>query len=597
MIKFPYGVSDFQRISTDGYFYIDRTGHIPLLETAGDQLLFLRPRRFGKSLLLSMLENYYDLAKASLFEEIFGHLAIGKKPTPLHNRYFVLTWDFSAVESSGNAVDLKHALYNHINGTIEQFIVRYRNLLEYTIEIDKSDAMRSLQSVLAAVQSTPYKLYLLIDEYDNFANEVLMSTIRGNLERYEELVKGEGVLKSIFKVIKSLSRGQGLERVFITGVSPLVMSDLSSGYNVAKNIYLEPAFGDLCGFNDAEVSATLNLISEQCAFSAEKRAEIFAMMRTFYNGYRFTIHSDQRLYNSTLALYFWEALQKTCTYPDEMLDDNLAMDRSRIAYIAQLGGAEELVLAALDETQPLTTAKLAQRFGVADVMRPGKKSTDFLAALLYYFGVLTLQPGRNELQEYVLTIPNLVIREMYVERLRELLLPDVADREDGQDAVRAFFRSGDIQRLCHFVEQRLFAALDNRDYLAANELTIKTAFLSLLFNDKLYWVDSETAIQRGYADLTLILRPDLRSRQTLSDFILEFKYIKLSDVGLDGATARQRSEAELRSLPVVKEHFAAAQDQLQRYRQTLQLHYAGALRLHTFAIVAIGFERILSEEL
>ncbi len=279
----------------------------------------------------------------------------------------------------------------------------------------------------------------MIDEYDNFANEVLMSTVRGNLERYEELVKGEGILKSVFKVIKSASRGQGLERVFITGVSPVVMSDISSGYNVAKNIYLEAEFSDLCGFSEAEVIATLNQIGDQCDFDTEKRLEIMTMMRTFYNGYRFNIHNDERLYNPTLALYFWDALQKTCTYPDEMLDDNLAMDRSRIAYIAQLGGAEELVLAALDETTPLVTAKLAQRFGVADVMSGDKKGKEFLAALLYYFGVLTLQPGRTELQEYILTVPNLVLREMYVERLQELLLPDVDDREDGQDAVRTFF--------------------------------------------------------------------------------------------------------------------------------------------------------------
>ena len=133
MIKFPYAISDFQLVRTGGYFYIDRTDRISLLEDADNQLLFLRPRRFGKSMLLSMLENYYDLARAEQFEQLFGNLAIGKNPTPLHNQYFVMVWDFSAVETSGDALQLKRSLYSHINGTIEQFKVRYRNILSYEI--------------------------------------------------------------------------------------------------------------------------------------------------------------------------------------------------------------------------------------------------------------------------------------------------------------------------------------------------------------------------------------------------------------------------------------------------------------------------------
>lgn len=600
MLKFPYAISDFERVSTQGYFYIDRTDRIPLLEAADDQLLFLRPRRFGKSLLLSMLENYYDLARADRFERIFGHWAIGKNPTPSHNRYFIMRWDFSAVVTSGDAVELKQSLYNHINGAIEQFKVRYRTILSYEIVIHPTDALRSFQSVLAAIQTMPYKLYLLIDEYDNFANEVLMSSIHDGRKRYEEIVKGEGFLKTVFKAVKSASQGQGLERVFITGVSPVVMSDMSSGYNVATNIYLRPEFSDLYGFTEAEIAQALQQISAHCHFSTEKEDEIFAMMRSFYNGYQFSLHSHERIYNTTLALYFFANLQRTCEYPDEMLDDNLAMDRSRIGYLAQLAGAEEVVLGALNEQQPLTTGTLMQRFGVAEMMSPGKKGKEFVAALLYYFGVVT-QDGRNDLLEYILRVPNLVIRQLYAERLRELLLPDVEEREDAQESVRTLLRTGDLQPLCEFVEQRLFSAFDNRDYLAANELTIKTVFLSLLFNDKLYLVDSETAIQRGYADLILMLRPDLRHRQDLRDFLLEFKYVPLGDVKigkkpLNGDAARKLSPTALRALPAIQTELRQARTQLQTYRHTLQAHYGASLRLHTYAVVALGFERIVWEE-
>ncbi|MCE7985466.1 MAG: hypothetical protein DYG89_30190 [Caldilinea sp. CFX5] len=213
-LKFPYGNSDFYRISSQRQFYLDRTGAIPLLEEAGEQLLFLRPRRFGKSLLLSVLENYYDVAKAPDFERLFGHLVIGQNPTALHNRYFVMRWDFSIVEGQG---------------TYEQ------------------------------IRQTPYPLYLLIDEYDNFANEVLMSSRDGGRQRYDALVRGEGVFKTLFKTIKSASQGMGLERLLITGVSPVVMADMSSGYNVAKNIYLMPQLNALCSFTHSEVTTALQV--------------------------------------------------------------------------------------------------------------------------------------------------------------------------------------------------------------------------------------------------------------------------------------------------------------------------------------------------
>ena len=610
MIKFPYGLSDFHRIGIENYFYIDRTDRIPMIEGVGDQLLFLRPRRFGKSMLLSMLENYYDLARADEFAQLFGHLAIGRQPTPLHNRYFVMTWDFSVIVTSLSTEEMQQSVFDHINSQIDGFVARYEKFLPRPITIHPQNALSSFTSLLAAVSQTPNKLYLLIDEYDNFANEVLMSNLHTGRKRYEAMVMGEGFFKTLFKMIKSAARGQGLERVFITGVSPLVVSDMSSGYNVAENLYLLPEFVDLCGFREAEVVDVLTRVCQQCQFSPTQQAETLNLMRTFYDGYCFSLRRDERIYNPTLVIYFLKALQNACLYPEEMLDENLAMDRRRIGYIAQLGRADEIVSAALNEAKPLSTRTLAQRFGVDELMSPGDKGKEFIAAILYYIGVLTLA-GRNDLMEYVLRIPNLVIRQLYAERLQELLLPDVHEREAALDRVRIFFRTGDLQPLVAFIEARLFAAYDNRDYIAANELTIKTAFLSMLFNDTLYFVDSETAIRRTYADLTLILRPDLRHRQDLRDFILEFKYLKLGDVKievlkagateptkqpLDGVTVRQLSQAELRALPAVQEQLAQACIQLQTYRRDLAAAYQGRLRLQTYAVVALGFERLVCEE-
>ena len=175
-MKFPYGISDFNKIIREDYFYCDRTDRIHTLESAGNSLLFLRPRRFGKSLLLSMLANYYDVAKADSFEKIFGNLLIGKNPTDLHNKYFILEWDFSCVKASGTAHDIEKSLYDHINDCIIDFTVYYEDYLKREVKINPDNALSSIKSLITSISKADYPIYLLVDEYDNFANEVMMST-------------------------------------------------------------------------------------------------------------------------------------------------------------------------------------------------------------------------------------------------------------------------------------------------------------------------------------------------------------------------------------------------------------------------------------
>ena len=169
-MQFPYGLSDFGTLIQDGYFYQDRTDRIPQLEETGRQLIFIRPRRFGKSLLLSMLEHYYDVNRADQFETLFGHLAIGRNPTPLHNQYLVMKWDFSLVKAQGDVKDIEAALHRHLNDCIQDFALRYQARLTHPIEIHADNALSSWRSALMVISQTPHKLYLLIDEYDNFAN-------------------------------------------------------------------------------------------------------------------------------------------------------------------------------------------------------------------------------------------------------------------------------------------------------------------------------------------------------------------------------------------------------------------------------------------
>jgi hypothetical protein len=593
MLKFPYGISDFYRVITGNYFYVDRTRHIRLIEDAGEQILFLRPRRFGKTFLLSMLENYYDVAKADEFEQLFGHLAIGQQPTPKHNQYFVMTWDFSAVSAAGDAKKIQQTLYRYINKTIKGFSVDYQAWLPIEIEIEAEDALASFQSLLIAVRQTPYRLYLLIDEYDNFANEVMMDHQASDYRRYDALLYGEGSIKDLFKAVKSASSGRGLERVFIAGVSPVLLNDITSGYNVAKSIYLEPEFNALCGFLESEVEDTLNQIVKICGVSPEKAKDAIEIIRYFYDGYRFSQETDQSVYNPTLALYFFERFQKRCRMPSDMLDNNLAMDRNRIAYISRLPHGKSLILRALDEENPPVVRGLANRFGVEDMLSTDK-DTHFMASLLYYLGVLTL--GEQTIfGKLIFNIPNLVVRKLYLERLAEMLLPDSSSKEETQQVSDQFYQTGDLEPVCKFIEQGYFKVFNNRDYRWANELTMKTIFLTLLFEDRLYTMISETRAGGDYADLTMILRPDVREQYSqFWDILIEFKFVKLNKLGLSGSDVQSLSRDELAAMPLVQEKLKEAVDQLEGYRQKLLDSQNGAaLRLRAFAVVAVGFERLV----
>lgn len=593
-LKFPYGNNDFYQLITEDYLYVDRTDRIAQLEEVGKTLLFLRPRRYGKSLLLSTLENYYDIAKAAEFERLFGGLAIGAAPTPLHNQYLILRWDFSVIAPKPEYQQQQQVLTDYLNAEIKAFALKYQPLLLSPIEINPTNATASFWSLLSVVQQAQHKIYLLVDEYDNFANELLMAERPQNQERYEALVFGEGEFKAVFKAIKAAMSGRGLDRTFIAGVSPVVLHDVSSGFNIAENIYFREDFNDLCGFTEAEVTQLLEQVTESCGLPAEQTAEALHLMRTFYNGALFSHEGGECIYNPTSTFHFLKYLQRTCHYPRNMLDTNLGTDHQKLAYVAGLPKGEEVILQIIDAEHPPAVIALEERFGVHEMLAESN-TEPFMLSLLYYLGVLTLDGGLTTDGELILRIPNLVMQQLYAERLLRMLLPDAAHRDLGQAAAKALYSGGQIQPLCDFIEQYIFPVFDNRDYIHANELTVKTAFLTLLFNDTFYVMDSENALKRTYADLTMILRPEMRRHQLL-DLLLEFKFVKLNKVGLRGDEVRTKAEGELRALNAVKAEFIAAKQQLQDYTALLRSKYGEKLQLRTFAVVAIGFERLLWEE-
>jgi hypothetical protein len=585
-MKFPYGICDFRRIVTQNFYYGDRTGYIPLLEQ-GYYQLFLRPRRFGKSLLLSMLANYYDVAKADQFDTLFGHLAIGKQPTPAHNHYFILQWDFSCVDPSGDAQQIKQSLYNHINGCINDFVLNYREYLPEKVDIDREDALYSIKSLIAVVRQTDSPIYLLIDEYDNFANEALMGLRQGKAI-YEALVFEEGPLKTLFKTVKSSTSDSIFDRMFITGVSPVVMSDVTSGYNIAENISTDESYNALCGFTEDEIGTLLERVVHESADSS-KIETARLLMRSYYNRYLFALDADDSIYNPTLALYFLKHFSKKGRFPRKMLDSNLATDDAKLRWLAQIPGGKTLLSDLNQEGHEVRIQELEDRFGMHAVLSDSSKDRRFLVSLLYYFGILTLN-GETEQGELRLTVPNLVMQQLSVERLKQMLLPEPNERDTGVLAAKQLYSSGDMQPLADFIEQHYFTIFRTPDYKWANELTVKTLFLSLLYNDTLYIMDSEPEVERRFPDLTMIVRPDMR-RFTIFDVVIEFKYVKLGELKMSGEQIRNARLQTLRQIPLMQQQMEAARQQARDYGDALERKYP-ALRLKRFAVVAVGFERL-----
>ncbi len=430
-MKIPYGIADFYRLRTRGQLYVDRTDRIAVVEELGESLLFLRPRRFGKSLWLSTLAAYYDLRLAGEHDRLFGDLAIGKTPTPLAHRFFVLRWDFSKINPdpppwgvNTNVSSRHERLGNEINGylntTIETFLIDYHEHLPEAPRLG-DDPFHNFERLLAKIRQTPYRLYLLIDEYDNFANEVLVD----DQDVYQGLVRSDGPFKYLFKWVKGLMAGSGLERLFITGVSPLVMSDVTSGMNIARSVYLKPVLADLCGFTSGEVDDLLAAaMSERDDYqlSAEDASQ---MMREWYNGYRFALRVPERVYNPTLVFYFLLNLLEEGCSPDRMLDSNLAADEGKLEYLAGLAAGPETagrglagqqtVIDLIRKDQPLEVRQLLDRFTLKELLEQSAQDTSFLGSYLFYFGMLTLRQEETEQQTLELKVPNEVMHRLWRE--------------------------------------------------------------------------------------------------------------------------------------------------------------------------------------
>jgi len=524
MLKLPYGVSNFTKLAKEEYYFVDRTAFIAQLEQMNEPYLFyLRPRRFGKTLFVSMLQCYYGLEYAEQFAEIFGSYAIGQTPTPLANRYLVLKLDFSRINTQTSESTYRGFL-NNVKFGIKDFLTVYHFCFAPEDEAyilageSPTDLLSRLFSQLKRRQNekqSDYKIYVLVDEYDHFANEL----VAFRLEEFKTSVSRNGFVRKFYESIKTATGDGVVDRIFITGVSPLTLDSLTSGFNIGKHLSLDIQFHQMMGFTEQEVAAILMGVGVE----ESNLPSMLTDLRQWYNGYLFNSKAKTKLYNPDMVLYFASEFSRIREYPEELLDINIASDYGKLRDLFRVEGQEVQNLAVLNEliTEGQVAAQLTRQFSFEkDFTR------DDLISLLFYLGIVTIKAA--ELSRFIFEPPNFVITQLYFTYFQQIVLRRAALHADDlriYDRVLKLAQENDIAPLIEAVEAILLQ-LSNRDAVGFDEKYVKAVFAALLYPTQIYTVISEYETDRRYVDLLLTRRPPIDPNY---QFAFELKYLKQQD--------------------------------------------------------------------
>lgn len=576
MKKIPYGIADFKVIQDEHYYYVDKTMFIPLLEEAGKFLFFIRPRRFGKTLFLNVLESYYDCAWKDEFDNLFKDTYIKTNPTSEKHAYLVLKFNFSRVNPDPQNVE--SSFNAHAEDRFFLFGKKYRDLLGddyFGMMANKRNAHEKLNFLLDYVGTIGLKIYILIDEYDNFTNTILSTAGQTS---YYELTHGTGFFRFFFNILKggTSDTGAGISRLFITGVSPVTMDDVTSGFNIGQNISLESDCHRLLGFTAQDVQDMLEYyhIHKKTGLSSDV---ILTMIREWGDHYRFSKDASQTLFNSDMVLYFVKSLLKTGKFPEDMIDENVRIDYGKLRHLVvldkQLNGNFQQ-LAHIIETEEVQS-KVVKSFPVDGLT----KSQNFIS-LLFYFGLLSyvdVQEG-----EVCLRIPNRTVKSLMYSYLRDGY-EDVdvfqVDVWHFAHLIHEMAYKGEWEPVFRFLADEVERQTRIRDYLTG-EKVIQTFLLAYLNVADYYLTRSEEEMGKGYADLYLEpffpKYPDMKYA-----YLIEIKYIKRKEWTED-LQEEQRDEAR---------------KQLQQYADDeWVIRRTRKATLKCLALVFCGWEMKLAEE-
>ena len=514
MKKLPYGISDYERLKENDYYYVDKTMYIEKLENLAEPyIIFLRPRKFGKTLFTSMLENYYDFKKIDKFQELFGETYIGKEPTKLKNTYHILKFNFSGIDTTDEESTIK-GFKSEVASSIKLFIDKYG--LDFYINME-DEAENILDNLFKAfyIQRNEEKIYVIIDEYDHFANELLGF----NTSQFKSLVSKNGKVRKWYEILKKGTESV-VDRIFITGVAPITLDSLTSGFNISSDKTQDERFNEMMGFTEKELK---ELMKEQNV-NEEQQEETIPIMRENYDGYKFSLHGKEKIYNSNMCLYFLNNYIGLGRMPEQLIDMNIASDYTKLGKMLDLcqGEEREKIIEKTVSGEGIVS-EIRQKFN------PAMEFTDIdLISMLFYLGYLTITG--EEFGKLELKIPNKVMREIYSEYFMEILKQKTeleVTQSDYTEITKEIAIEGKIDKIMEKVQEYL-TNLSNRDYQKFDEKYVKLIFFCIAMNLKVYRVKSEMEIQRKYPDILLIPKD---SNKGYKGVMIEFKYLKKGEEG------------------------------------------------------------------
>ena len=559
--RIPYGVSDFVDIIKRNQYYVDKTMYIPKLEEEADSLFFIRPRRFGKSLLLSMMCAYYDINQSDRFEELFGKLWIGSHPTPYRGKFQVLFLDFSKI--GGDIKDLKENFNNYCNIRLDNFIERYKRAYRPEIvEKIKSapTTVDKLNMIDTEAKDANMQLYLIIDEYDNFTNVVLNE--HGE-KVYWALTHAKGFYREIFKVFKGM-----FTRIFMTGVSPVTLDDLTSGFNIGWHISTKPAFNQMLGFSTEDVREMFEYFKSAGKVRPDCDVEsVIAEMKPWYDNYCFSknaLQTQSKVFNCDMVLYYLRNYAENGEAPEEMIDPNTKTDYNKMKKLLQLdkldGNRKGVILEITEKGKIISN--LETTFPAETLTNP-----NMFVSLLFYYGMLTIKGTRGS--RLILGIPNNNVRKQYYEYLLEQYEEKASlDTNQLEDYFYDMAYDGKWHDALQFLADSYAKVSSVRDGIEA-ERNIQGFFMAYLNLNAYYMTAPELELNHGYCDFFLL--PDLTHYASKHCYILELKLIPKKEKGMSQETYEAAIQQQWDAAEVQIKHYAEA-PRVEALRQGTQLH-------------------------
>ena len=552
--ELPYGVSNFVTIVEENIYYVDKTMYIPMLENEARNLFFIRPRRFGKSLFLGMLHAYYDCRTKDKFEQWFGKLWIGQHPTPNQGRYQVLHLDFSQV--GGRIEKLEENFDSYCRVVFDSFVDIYEDY--YTDDFVKkvrsaATAVDKLTLINDESKKYEYPLYLIIDEYDNFTNTVLNE--QGE-DVYWSITHAEGFYRDIFKKFKG-----SFDRIFITGVSPVTLDDVTSGFNIGWHISTKPEFNQMLGFSTEDVHALFSYYKASGAIRPDCNIEaVIDEMKPWYDSYCFAkdaLHTQSRVFNCDMVLYYLRNYISRGEGPEEMIDPNTKTDYNKMKRLLQLDkldGDRKGVIRTIAETGEIT-CNLYETFPAHQITNP-----DIFPSLLFYYGMLTIKDTLGSL--LVLSIPNNNVRKQYYGFLLEEY-QEVNHINLNEISVLFTYMAlqGKWQDALNYMAEAYAKVSSVRDGIEA-ERNLQGFFMAYLNLNAYYYTAPELELNHGFCDFFLL--PDLTHYATKHSYILELKLLHKGDT--EATAQKQWDEA------VTQINAYAQAPRVEALRQGTQLH-------------------------